>query len=187
MEAPVARVGRGSEDAGRQLLDTVASVAADPEGYKSRLADLDSAQAKALERETAARKAERDANDARIALQAERQAVEAAREQMNEQAERTRNDLIKARAKHDAIVETERNTLKRESEALAQRTAEVEKLKTDLSAQVALHDRAIAVLQAERGKSEALNADLAKAIDAANAREAAASRALARVKALASE
>jgi len=150
MEAPVARVGRGSEDAGRQLLDTVASVAADPEGYKSRLADLDAAQAKALERETGARKAERDANDARMALQAERQAVEAACEQMNEQADRTRNDLIKARAKHDAVCAQERADLKRQADELAGKMAQTDALKADLTTKIEIHTKATAGHEAER-------------------------------------
>lgn len=179
----MARVGRGSEDTSRQLLDTVAAVAADPKGYKARLSQLDAAQAKSLEAETNARVAQRDAQGALDQVRSERQALETQRRQVAEERAAALDEIRKARLKHDAIVETERATLKREAEVLAQRQTAVNDLQRDLTGKIEIHTRATESLVAEQRKAEALNIDLQKALDAANAREAAAAGAIARMRA----
>ena len=183
VEAPSARIGRGSEDAGRQLLDTVAAVAADPAGYKDRLSQLDAAQAKSLERETAARKAERDAKDALEQARSQRQALESQSRQVVAEREAALDEVRKARMKHDAVCETERGELKRQAEVLAQRLGAVETLKAELTGKIEIHTKATADLEAERRRMAGLNEDLAKAVAAANKREAEASDTISRLRA----
>lgn len=185
MAAPSLPGAREAES--RQLLDTVAAVAADPDGYKARLTSLDAAQAKALERETAARAAERDAKDALAALQQEQQSVESSRARLKAEVERAHDELKRSRAKLDA------DTLAR-TRALDERSTDLDVRAGSIRAKEDELDRALAACATERAQLAVAQEDAAKvkteldkAVAAAVAREDAAKRAIDRVKALASE
>ena len=173
----------GNEDSARQMLDTVASVAADPKGYKARLAQLDAATAKSLEAETKARAEQRKLQDLLDATRAERQALDNAVKNFAAEKDAALDEIRKARMKHDAIVETERNTIKREAEVLAQRTAEVDKLKTELNARVEAATKAGADYAAQKELYSLKGGELDERIKAATAREAAAAETIAKLRA----
>jgi chromosome segregation ATPase len=184
MESPSARVGKGSEDSARGLLDTVASVAADPTGYKKRLAELDAAQAKALERESAARVAERDAKDAIDKLRSERQALEAERKNITSALDAKHAEIHRDRAKLDADTASRAKGQDDREAAQNARALALDARERELTAKIDTHTKATENLVAEQRKFEAQNAALAKAVKAAEEREAVAAEAMAKMRAL---
>ena len=187
MEQPAARVGKGSEDSARQWLDTTAAVAADPKGYKQRLAELDAATAAATVAEARAIAAQKAATEMQSVVEAGLQEIDRGKADL--EAERKAfTDRSAKSAKHfaDQCKAAEAILQHREAD-LKTKADQADDLNTRLQSREAELNRLIAeeksLLDGNRLLKEQLEKTLARALE----REDAANRAIARVKALASE
>ena len=177
----------GNEDSARQMLDTVASVAADPAGYKKRLAELDEATKRADEAKAAALTAQKQCFDMQEELRA--QVAEIDRGKADLEAERRAfSDRSAKSAKQLAEqCKAAEETLQRREAEIKAKSDQTDDLNTRLQSREAELNTAIATAKAEAERNRVLNGQLEKALAVAADREDAAKKAIARVKALASE
>ncbi len=176
--------GSAPVDPAKAFYNSVAQVAADPEGYKIRLAALDEATARS---EKAAADALEEQNHAKeVIAEAQKRLTAAgqARQEADDFAKAATGDVARAKAAAARELDARTAALDEREKHLLELSATLDSTKADLDKAVAANADLIEKVKEAAAQNAELKTVLDRSIATANAREAAANAAIAEMKAV---